>query len=188
MVKPAPRVVRTAPAPAPQRVVRKAPAPAPVVRQAPAATAQKPGGCPGASAVSRQYIGNNQGLTVRCGPQQSNHVTVIRRGEKPTEGKNVYIRRGYDDSNLRLTPERGERYMVPDQVYATLSVEQETVIPQGYERAWDDDRLNPYRAFQTMSGFFATQEVWTNTVPRRLVVNAPRHRIKPAIVTLKTTN
>ncbi|SIS65610.1 hypothetical protein SAMN05421759_102109 [Roseivivax lentus] len=188
VVKPAPRVVRTAPppqpapapAPAPQRVVRQA-APAP----APAATAPQQGGCPGASAISRQYIGNNQGLTVRCGPQQSNHVTVIRRGEKPVEGKNVYIRRGYDDSNLRFAPERGEHYMVPDQVYATLSVEQETVVPRGYERAWSDDRLNPLRAFQTMSGFNATQDIWTNTVPRRLVANAKRHSIKPAIVVMK---
>ncbi len=187
VVKPAPRVVRTAPAPAPQRVVRPAapkPAPAPAQPQTTATTQQ--GGCPGVSAVSRQYIGNGQGLTVRCGPQQSNHVTVIRRGEKPVEGKNVYILRGYDDSNLRITPDRGERYMVPDQVYATLSVEQETVVPAGYQRAWEDDRLNPYRAYQTMSGFFDTQAIWTNTVPRRLVATAQRHSIKPAIVTIKT--
>ncbi|MHA6325230.1 hypothetical protein [Roseivivax sp. CAU 1753] len=188
VVKPAPRIVRTAPAPAPkpapapQRVVRRV-APAPV----PAPTAQATG-CRGASAVSQQYIGNSQGLPVRCGSQQSGHVTVIRRGEAPTEGKNVYILRGYDDSNLRLAPNRPERYMVPDQVYATLRVEQETVVPPGYTRAWTDDRLNRFRAYQTMSGFFDTQQVWTNTVPRKLVATASRHSIKPAVIVMNVRN
>ena len=172
--------MRTAPVPAPAAK----PAPQRVVRQAPAAAAQQRTGCRGASAVSQQYIGNNEGVAVRCGPQQSSPVTVIRRGEAPGPGKNVYIRRGYDDSNLQMVPGTSERYMVPDQVYATLRVEQETVVPAGYERAWKDDRLNRFRAYQTMTGFFDTQEVWTNTVPRRLVAQAKRHKIKEAIVVM----
>ncbi|SFQ18826.1 hypothetical protein SAMN05421853_102335 [Roseivivax halotolerans] len=183
--KPAPRIVRTAPAPAPT------PAPQRVVRQAaPAATAAAPttdgSRCQGASAISQQYIGNNRGLAVRCGPQAASPVTVIRRGEAPT-GKNVYIREGYDEGNLRMAPEtpRGPGpTIVPDQVFATLSAEQETIVPAGYERAWDDDRLNPRRAFQTPDGYYATQQVWTNTVPRRLVATADRHRVKDPIIVI----
>lgn len=41
--------------------------------------------------------------------------------------------------------------------------------PPGYEVAWDDGRLNPYRGLGTAQGEVAMQQVWTDTVPRRLV-------------------
>lgn len=40
-------------------------------------------------------------------------------------------------------------------------------IPKGYRTAWEDERLNPRRAEQTLSGHAAMQENWTNTVPMR---------------------
>lgn len=46
-------------------------------------------------------------------------------------------------------------------------------IPQGYRAAWDDDRLNPYRTHQYVSGQNQMAMVWSNTVPRRLVPQTP---------------
>lgn len=45
-------------------------------------------------------------------------------------------------------------------------------VPQGYRRAWEDDRLNTRRAEQTVAGIQRTDLIWTNTVPRRLINRA----------------
>ncbi len=42
-------------------------------------------------------------------------------------------------------------------------------VPDGYQRAWMDGRLNALRGAGTARGQRAMEEVWTNTVPRRLV-------------------
>lgn len=42
-------------------------------------------------------------------------------------------------------------------------------IPKGYQPAWQDGRLNPYRGKGTAQGAAAMDRVWTRTVPRRLV-------------------
>jgi hypothetical protein len=43
------------------------------------------------------------------------------------------------------------------------------VVPEGYRPAWEDGRLNPARGPRTIQGEVDMQQVWTNTVPRRLV-------------------
>jgi len=42
-------------------------------------------------------------------------------------------------------------------------------VPKGYKRVWEDGRLNPKRAEQTLQGRDEMLLVWTNTVPRRLI-------------------
>jgi hypothetical protein len=42
-------------------------------------------------------------------------------------------------------------------------------VPKGYRPAWDDDRLNPNRAIGTLGGQASMDEIWTKTVPRRLI-------------------
>lgn len=59
--------------------------------------------------------------------------------------------------------------VVPRQVYETRPREDVFPVPEGYRRVWDDDRLNPRRAEQSLEGIARTQLVWTQTVPRRLV-------------------
>jgi hypothetical protein len=46
--------------------------------------------------------------------------------------------------------------------------------PAGYRAAWDDGRMNPYRGLAFAGGQRQMEQVWTNTVPRRLVGTAPR--------------
>ena len=85
-------------------------------------------------------------------------------------------------SNQKYSPQtvtRQER-IVPKHVY---DAQGDTLppIPKGYQRAWEDDRLNPHRAHQTRQGYRATQQVWSNTVPR-VMLNAPQRIKEPVIV------
>jgi hypothetical protein len=41
--------------------------------------------------------------------------------------------------------------------------------PKGYQLAWKDDRLNPWRGIGTDQGWADQDQVWTRTVPARLV-------------------
>ena len=59
--------------------------------------------------------------------------------------------------------------VVPRQVYETRPRQDAFPVPEGYRRVWDDDRLNPRRAEQSLEGIVRTQLIWTQTVPRRLV-------------------
>jgi len=54
-------------------------------------------------------------------------------------------------------------------------------MPKGYKRAWEDDRLNPHRAHMTREGHRATQQVLSNTVPRRSLT-VPQDIRTPKIV------
>lgn len=50
-------------------------------------------------------------------------------------------------------------------------------LPEGYEHAWDDGRLNPARGRGTPEGEAQMARIWTNTIPRRLASAAPEARI-----------
>jgi cell division septation protein DedD len=165
-------------APPPATVVSRVPAPAPapttrVVRVAPGQT------CPAGFTGTIQRNDRD----VRCGPQDSPFVSEVRRGEAPTSGKNVYYNYGngqghWDESRLEIDSDddpvalvaadpraHPEARIVPKHVWEARS-EVPPVVPPGYRPAWEDDRLNPYRAGQTVGGYYATQQRWTNTVPR----------------------
>jgi hypothetical protein len=44
------------------------------------------------------------------------------------------------------------------------------VIPDGYKRVWMDGRLNQQRAHQTFAGKAQMDMMWTQTLPRRLIL------------------
>ena len=144
--KPAPVAVRTAKT-APAKVVK----PAPVANRGQAA-------CRGGNAVSQQYVGR-VGENVRCGPQQGTYATYIRRDDDRGAGK--YPPRQYRRSPTRVAP----RHVVENQLASLPGIS----VPEGYKPAWDDDRLNPHRAHQTFAGKAQMDQVWTRTLPRRLI-------------------
>ncbi len=165
---PAPVVVRqTAPRPAPKaapvRVV--APAPAPRVRtvlpQQAAATA-----CPGASPLSQQYLRGNGRNAVRCGPQTAPIVGARLATVAPSaQGTATYDEAGPAPTATVTANTR----IVPKHVaYGRINT-RNVVVPSGYRRVWEDGRLNPYRAEQTLGGRRDMLLIWTQTVPRRLI-------------------
>lgn len=59
--------------------------------------------------------------------------------------------------------------VVPRHVYPNRIAKGQARVPKGYTRVWEDDRLNPRRAEQTLAGNRQMKLVWTSTVPRRLI-------------------
>ena len=56
-------------------------------------------------------------------------------------------------------------------------------VPPGFRPAWDDDRLKPNRGPQTAGGDAQMAQIWTNTVPRKLLREkkaASRHTVARA--------
>ena len=143
---PAPAPVAT-PAPviqtAPVVAAVPAPAAAPQVRittPAPATVvAPSVSGCPNLPAAHQPYF---TGDDVRCGPQAVFPGTV--GPQSSLGGAAAEPRTGTPRSFALSAP------------------------PPGYQLAWDDGRLNPYRGLGTAQGQQAMEQVWTNTVPRRI--------------------
>jgi hypothetical protein len=145
--------------------------------------------CQGLSGVSARY---SSGDGVRCGPQTSAHVTYLEGGG----GTGAHARRvvvfqpsapsGPDMSRLspisaaaattRVVPPvsrqaevTGKTRVVPRHVYVEQAKTRGITVPPGYKPVWEDDRLNPYRAHQTLDGKADMELTWSRTVPRYLV-------------------
>ncbi|WP_425099524.1 SPOR domain-containing protein [Tropicibacter sp. S64] len=165
-----PRMVRRVPPPI---VVTPVPAPEPVpapraARAAPPSTGYGPciNGSRTRTAGGRSYVS-------ACGPQKAPQVSTVRRGWKDSSAAPV------------LAP---ETRIVPRKIYQRQQQVLVNNVPEGYRPAWSDDRLNPYRAYQTVQGYRDTQQVWTNRVPRRLTSEVRHHRLKePTIAYVGTT-
>jgi hypothetical protein len=164
---------QTAAAPAPRQTVTTASRPAatatrpaaPMVRSVgstPRATASQPrpvattprpmptppaasGVCANLPADIRPYF---TGPNPRCGPQAVHPGDAARR---------------LDQSSLGQAGTGAVRQVV----------RYEVTPPAGYRAAWDDDRMNPYRGLAFAGGQRQMEQVWANTVPRRLVGDEP---------------
>lgn len=74
------------------------------------------------------------------------------------------------NTSLAATPQVTQQTrIVPKHVAYNRLNTRNVVVPKGYKRVWDDGRLNPYRAEQTLAGRNQMLLVWTQTVPRRLI-------------------
>lgn len=100
------------------------------------------GACPNLPADIRGYF---SGPDPRCGPQAV-HPGDAARGIDRTSALG---------GNGQPAPRQLVRYQVNP--------------PAGYRAAWDDGRLNPYRGLSVAGGQRQMEQVWTNTLPRRLV-------------------
>ncbi|WP_134643046.1 SPOR domain-containing protein [Pseudaestuariivita atlantica] len=151
------------------------------------------GPCPERSTVSQTYMSTKTGLFVRCGPQPGGHGAAAPSGpivvpqQKLTYGTQVPaataqikapnqigIKSKRHAKKLGLAPAPSvhpQALVIPKHVYAeNVAEQQHTVkVPHGYRPAWDDDRLNPRRAYGTLAGKAQMDLAWTRTVPRKLI-------------------
>ncbi len=138
--------------------------------------------CQAGSPVSQRYVGRADGsLSVRCGPQAEAPITYgtgtgriapallidTPRYQAPVAQRQPAYRSAPAAQQVAGNTTR----VVPRHVYATQEQSRDLTdtVPQGYRRAWKDDRLNTKRAHQTLNGIAQTDLRWTREVPRRLI-------------------
>src|SRR6056297_655735 len=143
------------------KAVKRQPASKPATKQVARRTS-----CPGYTGVSARYAGSGPG--VRCGPQKHDKmtitrepVTVVRNGQTKVVQKRVVRVVKRDPKTGRIDAPANAR-IVPRHVYEKNRASQvRRKVPEGYRKAWDDDRLNPKRAEMTPEGIRQSDLVWT---------------------------
>lgn len=160
-----------APLNVPVRVIRGRPeAPAPAQRTELAEKARP--ACAGLSPVSAKYVNSGKRYPVRCGPQTGGYGTsqtaietaVVAKGGGGSLGSVAQPQRRVLAGDI--SP---DTRIVPRHVYEERQNTRNVRVPHGYTAVWQDDRLNPLRAEQSLAGDSDMKLVWTSTLPRRLI-------------------
>jgi hypothetical protein len=116
--------------------------------------------CNGLSGNAAQYMRTSTKLAVRCAPQAVHPSTYLQR-------KNQQLAQAY--ATGPETARSGREYGLVSAAPVPVR------IPEGYQREFDDGRLNPNRGPRTLAGDYQQAQVWTNTVPAYPVATgAPR--------------
>ena len=106
-------------------------------------------------------------------------VVITPQRVVPSVPRRTVQSQKYTRSHVTPQPRVYQERIVPKHVY---DAQGNTLpkVPKGYKPAWEDDRLNPHRAHMTRQGYRATQQIWSNTVPRKLLSGG--QKIKEPII------
>jgi hypothetical protein len=166
---PQPKVVRQVaqrPAPIVEKSVQVAP---PVVQTRQTAMAGETA-CPSASPIAQKYLPRGK-YAVRCGPQGAPIVGARISSAPAPRATAAY---GQQPRVAAVAPVQvaPNQRIVPRHVAVKRVNTTNVQVPHGYKAVWEDDRLNPKRAEQSLAGHREMGMVWTSTVPRRLINQA----------------
>ncbi|MFK7867716.1 MAG: hypothetical protein AB8B58_00600 [Roseobacter sp.] len=95
-------------------------------------------------------------------------ISVSDTTPRPAVAEDRFIS-GKSPASSALGAHSSEERFIPDHTKAENAAMRSVTVPKGFEKVWQDDRLNVRRAEQTRTGQQQTEAIWTNTVPRRLV-------------------
>ena len=114
--------------------------------------------CPNLSPVAQRYMLSDGRNVVRCGPQTSDPVGYINNAGVP----------GLQVAGMNAPASFAAPNSVSQSV-ATAQVATVPPVPAGYQPAWRDDRLNPYRGVAGANGAAQMAQRWTNGVPAQAI-------------------
>ena len=174
VAKPAKVMAKTKPAPKKPAKVMAA-APKAVVKAPPVRATNRVASstCANASEFSSKYINSGQYGPVRCGPQVhgASAGAHVQPQAASTSGNHpryrIVSRSGHAGGTHRSVDQ--DARLIPKAVFSDRITAAQVQIPKGYRVVWEDGRLNPKRAEQTLRGIAQTRLIWTNTIPRRLI-------------------
>ncbi len=101
--------------------------------------------------------------------QRAARKQAVTAAPKPVAPRRVATPKQYAPAQPVTSQFTQHTRIVPKHVAYNRMNTRHAAVPRGYKRVWDDGRLNPYRAEQTLAGRNDMLLVWTQTVPRRLI-------------------
>ena len=122
----------------------------------------------------RDGVKSYKGFPVRCGPQSQSPVTPGTGNPTAPPPKMQFDQQGSlapgtPGQVVRVGEVNPDTRVVPRHVYENNLVSHFLAeVPTGYRRAFDDGRLNPYRAEMTFTGKASMDRIWAEKVPRTL--------------------
>lgn len=147
-----------------------APVAAPVVPATPSFSATKIG-CTRAASVPQRLRLTNGGTVVVCTRGDGTLEGLVAPIYPAGSGVGASLSGGKRNVPLGQPSALGTTPEAPRVATDTVAV------PEGYELAWKDDRLNPLRGVGTAEGQAMQDQVWSRKVPAQLVADAPKRRV-----------